>query len=164
MALDEKYALLHRLDEARARLEAFLPQVDPSKEIYPGWTIRRMLAHITGWDDATIASLRAHVAGQPPATPADRGIDEYNSRTVSSRDDLDLDHVLKEFRLTRQVLRTILEDMPDDKFHHELIVPWGGKATVTELIDIFVEHEEEHAGDIGRWLNDPDKPLLKGGN
>ncbi len=164
MILEEKQALLQRLDEARAKVEGLLPAVDADKEIYPQWTIRQMLAHMTGWDDATIASLRAHVAGQPPDTPADRGINEYNARTVSTRQDLDLDHVVKEWRMTRQVLRKLLEEMPEDKFHARLVVPWGPKATVTGLIDVFVEHEHEHAEDIKSWLKHPDQPLTKKGN
>ena len=123
-----------------------------------------MLAHITGWDDATIDSLRAHVAGRAPAVPANRGIDEYNARTVTSRQDLDYEHILKEWRLTRQVLRTIIEQMPDDKLLEPVIVPWGDKTTVTFLVDTFRDHEEGHANDIKEWLKSPEKPLGKAGN
>ena len=164
MILEEMQVLLQRLDAARAKVEELLPRVDATKQIYPGWTIRQMLAHMTGWDDATIASLRAHVASQPADTPADRGINEYNARTVSSRQDLDLDHVVKEWRMTRQVLHKLLEEMPEDKFHARLAVPWGPKASVTRLIDVFVEHEHEHAEDIESWLKHPDQPLTKKGS
>jgi hypothetical protein len=164
MASEDKRSLLNRLDAARAQLEMLVPRVDPGKEIYPNWTLRQMLAHITGWDDATIDSLRTHVTGRKAATPAELGIDAYNVTTVASRHDLDLDHVLKEWRLTRQILRTIVEDMPEDKFLEPLIFPWGDRGTVTELIEIFIGHEEEHRRDIGRWLEHPEKPLLKKGN
>ncbi len=163
MAISEKEEVLQRLDDARYDLEVLLPRVDPSKEIYPDWTIRQLLAHLTGWDDSTIDSLRAHLAGEPPATPADRGIDEYNARTVSSRQDLDLEHVLKECLKTRQVLRKIVQEMPEDKFAEQLVVAWGEKGTVAQLIDTFIEHEKEHAEDIRRWLQNPDAPLGKQG-
>ncbi len=160
----DKQALLRRLDAARGGLEKLLPGIDPGKEIYPGWTIRQLLAHITGWDDATIASLRAHLAGKQPATPADRGIDEYNKGTVSTREDLDLDHVLKEFRQTRQELRQLLLDMPEETFTSMLVVPWGESSTVTKLIQVFVGHEEEHTEDIHKWLQHPDRPLNREGS
>jgi len=163
MSRSQKQALLQRLDEARAGLEALLPGIDPSKQIYPGWTISQLLAHMTGWDDANIASLRAHVGGRTPATPADRGIDAYNAQTVSTRQDLDLDHVAKEWRLTRQILRTVVEQMPEDKFQEPLVIPWGGKASVTELIEVFVEHEHEHTADVRTWLKHPEKALEKQG-
>ncbi|HTX91005.1 MAG TPA: ClbS/DfsB family four-helix bundle protein [Anaerolineales bacterium] len=164
MTSADREFLLHRLNETRSQIEALLPKIDPKKEIYPGWTIKDMLAHITGWDDATIDSLRAHVAGRLPATPAERGIDEYNGRTVTSRQDLDYPHILNEWRLTRQVLQTIIEQMPDEKFFEPLVVPWGDKGTVTYLVDTFRDHEDEHARDIREWLKDPSQPLGKRGN
>ena len=156
--------LLQRMDQTRSKIEDILPKIDIIKEIYPGWTIKDLLAHMTGWDDATIDSLRAHVIGRPPSVPAIRSLDEYNGLTVSSRNDLDYEQTLKEWRLTRQVLRTILEQMPEDKFFEPLVVPWGNKATTTYLVDMFRDHEEEHAHDIGEWVKDPKKPLGKKGN
>ncbi len=164
MPVPDRDFLLHRLDETRSKIEQLLPEIDPQKEIYPGWTIKDMLAHMTGWDDATIDSLRAHVVDRPPSLEAIRSLDEYNARTVTSRQDLDYDHVLKEWRLTRQVLRTVIEQMPEDKFFSPLIVPWGEKATVTYLVDMFRDHEEEHTQDIHTWLKHPDRPLTKEGN
>ena len=164
MTTAEQQAILKRLEKARAELEEMLPRVDPTREIYPGWTIWQLLAHMTGWDDANIASLRAHVAGWVPATPADRGVNAYNAQTVSSRQDLDLEHVTKEWRLTRNILHTIIEEMPEEKFMEPLIVPWGGTATVTALIEVFIEHEHEHAGDLREWLENPDRILGKKGN
>ena len=164
MPESERYFLLHRLDETRQAIENILPSIDKDQEIYSGWTIKEMLAHMTGWDDATIDSLRSHVIGRPPAVPAIRSLDEYNLGTVSSRKDLDYEQVLKEWRLTRQVLRTIIEQMPADKFLEPLVVPWGEKTTVTFLVDMFREHEEEHTQDILAWAKAPSKPLEKAGN
>ena len=63
--------------------------------------------------------------------------------------------------MTRQVLRTIIEQMPEDKFFEPLIVPWGEKATVTSLVDMFCDHEDEHARDVLEWLKNPDMALGK---
>jgi hypothetical protein len=164
MTSEDRDFLLRRMDKIRSKIEELLPRIDPSKEIYPNWTIKNMLAHMTGWDDATIDSLRAHVIGRPPSVPAIRSLDEYNKSTVTSRTDLSLDQVLKEWRLTRQVLRTIIEELPEDKFFGPVIVPWGEKATVTFLVDMFREHEEAHMNDIVEWLKQPDFPLGKGGS
>ena len=164
MTSADREFLLQRMDETRSKIETLLPKVDPNKEIYLGWTIKDLLAHMTGWDDATIDSLRAHVIGRPPSVPAILSLDEYNNSTVSSRKDLDYDQVLKEWRLTRQVLRTIIEKMPEDKFFGPIVVPWGNKATVTYLVDMFRDHEEEHALDVREWLKNPDKTLGKSGN
>ncbi|MEZ0396510.1 MAG: DinB family protein [Anaerolineales bacterium] len=159
MTEGERRFLLDRLDQTRQEIETLLPQIDPHKEIYPGWTIKHMLAHMTGWDDATIDSLRAHVSGRPPAVEAVRSIDEYNALTVSSRQDLEYEQVLNEWRLTRQILRTLLTEIPEDKFLEPVVVPWGEKTTITFLVEMFRHHEQEHLGDIRKWLKNPDRPL-----
>jgi hypothetical protein len=164
MSDSERLFLLQRLDETRETIEKILPTIDKDKEIYPGWTIKNMLAHMTGWDDATIDSLRAHVVNRPPSVPAIRSLNEYNAGTVSSRMDLNYDQVLKEWRLTRQVLRTLIEQMPADKFLEPVIVPWGEKSTVTSLVEMFRDHEEEHIRDILEWAREPGRPLGKAGN
>jgi hypothetical protein len=164
MPVPNRDFLLDRMDETRSKFEELLPEIDPHKEIYSGWTIRDMLAHMTGWDDATIDSLRTHVVGRPPSIAAIRSLDDYNALTVSSRKDLDYDHVLKEWHHTRQVLRTIIEQLPEDKFNCPVIVPWGEKTTVTYLVEMFRDHEEEHTREILAWLKHPDIPLTKEGN
>jgi len=163
MPVPDRNFLLHRMDKTRSKIEDLLQEIDPHKEIYPGWAIKDMLAHMTGWDDAIIDSLRAHVVNRPLSVPAIRSLDEYNALTVSSRKDLDYEHVLKEWRLTRQVLRTIIEQLPEDKFFSPVNVPWGKKSTVTNLVEMFHDHEEEHAQDILVWLKHPEKPLMKEG-
>ena len=119
---------------------------------------------MTGWDDATIDSLRSHVTGRPPTVPTIISLDEYNALTVSSRKDLDYDRILKEWRLTRQVLRSIIEHLPEDKFLSPVIVPWGENASVPCLVDMFHAHEDEHVQDILVWLKNPVMPLKKVGN
>ncbi len=164
MSDSERQFLLHRLDETRQVIEEILPTLDRTAQIYPGWTIKEMLAHMTGWDDATIDSLRAHVVDRPPSVSAIRSLDEYNSHTVSSRKDLNFDQVVREWRLTRQVLRTLIEQMPAEKFFEPVTVPWGKKNTVTYLVDMFRDHEEEHIHDILEWAKHPEQPLGKEGN
>ncbi len=157
--MDLKTALIQRLDEARTGLESVLPRLDPVKQIYPNWTLKQMLDHIAGWDDAVVASLRAHVDGKSPGTPADRGIDYYNAQTVSTRESLPFDLSRHEFQASRQILKQAIQTMPEEKLTEPLIVPWGGRRTVSEIIEIFAKHEEEHTADILRWLENPDQPM-----
>jgi len=161
MTAGDRDFLLNRLDETRLKIEELLPKIDPEKDIYPGWTLKLMLAHITGWDEATVDALRAHALGLPPSIPAIHSLDEYNSLTVSSRKDWTYDQTLKEWRQTRQILRDILEQLPEEKFIEPIAVPWGKKTTVTKLVNIFSQHEKEHAQDIIEWLQQPEKPLGK---
>ena len=153
--------LIRRLTEARAAITALLPEAEKSmeKEIYPKWTLRHMLAHMTGWDDAIIESLKAHASGKVPATPANRGIDEYNARTVYTRETLDYTHIRKEWEQTRETLLGVLQQMPQEKLIEPLVFPWGRKGKVSHMVDIFIEHEEQHAKEIRLWLNNTSQPL-----
>ena len=151
--MDERTHLLTDLDQARQRMRNAIEGLDFHKEIYPGWTLKEVLAHITGWDDATISSLHAHLADDVPATPASRGINYYNAQTVAERDSLPFDLIKKEWEKSRDLLKSIVMTMPDHKFKKPLVFPWGQSGTITDIIHIFTEHEEEHAHEIERLIH-----------
>jgi hypothetical protein len=55
-----------------------------------------------------------------------------------------------------------LRDLPEEKFHQPLTFPWGETGTVAYLVEIFVEHEEEHAAHLREWLKDPGQVIAEG--
>ena len=146
--MEEKTRLIQQLDAARVKMRAELADIDQQVEIYPGWTIKHVLAHIAGWDDATIASLRAHAGGEEPGTPATEGIDAYNEASVATRDPLSYDRIAKEWELARDQLKAAIKDMPPEKFDEPLLFPWGETGTVAQIVGIFAHHENGHAEEI----------------
>jgi hypothetical protein len=146
--VEEKTRLIQQLDAARAEMRDVLVDIDREMEIYPGWTIKHILAHITGWDDATIASLRAHAGGNEPGTPATEGIDAYNAASVATREALGYDRIAREWELARDQLKAAIEDMPPEKMAEPLLFPWGATGTVAQIVGIFTRHEYEHAAEI----------------
>lgn len=153
--------LLEKLDNAREGIVRNLPKAEryKDKEIFPNWTLKEMLAHMTGWDDAVIASLRAHVMGDTPGTPADRGIDDYNEKSVFARKKLTYAHVRKEWENKRETLKMIILEMPTDKFTQALLLPWGETGTTTYTLEVFIHHENHHAQQLDAWLENPDHSL-----
>jgi hypothetical protein len=150
--IDEREQLIQQLDKSRAILEELLIDIPPETEIYPGWTLRHFYAHLTGWDDVVTSSLRDHAVGKIPATPVVNGINAYNAESVATRETLDYEHIVKEWRLARVQLRTVLRDFPVERLDEPLMFPWGHTGSVRELIHIFVEHEgEEHADELRVW-------------
>ncbi len=127
--------------------------------IYPRWTIKEYLDHLAGWDDAVVEALHAHAAGEPVPQSASRGINAYNAQTVSTRETLDLEHSRRECNASRQALIQALQDLPDEKFNHPLIFPWGETGTVAYLIEIFVEHDEHHTCHLAEWLKHPERVI-----
>jgi hypothetical protein len=152
MASASAEQLIAELEQAREVMRGLLRDLEAahaeSRELYPTWTIKELLAHITGWDDACIASLQAHSQGTAPATPAARGINPYNASTVAERQALPLEHVIKEWEQTREAFKQAIRDLPDEKFREAFVFPWGPKDTLGNMITIFAEHEIEHAEEI----------------
>ncbi len=146
--MEERTRLIQQLDKAREKLRAVLVDIDTQMEVYPDWTIKHVLAHIAGWDDATIASLRAHAVGDEPGTPAVRGIDFYNAQSVATREALTYDQIVREWEHTREQLKAVINEMPSEKFEQPLIFPWGQSGTIAQVVAIFAHHEEEHAEEI----------------
>lgn len=159
MASREKQFLAARWENRREILKALVVQAETyrEREIYHGWKLKEFLAHMSGWDDAVIESLRAHREGLPFVIPAERGVNAYNAQTVSTRETLDYDHVRREWDRTHELIMQALRDLPDEKFHLPLTFPWGETGTVAYLVEIFVEHEEEHAAHLREWLKNPNE-------
>ncbi len=143
--MPDKAQLMQAFDQAHDQMRAVLPGIDCCMEIYPSWTIKEMLAHLAGWDDATIATLRAFSAGQPTPLLALRGIDAYNAQTVAERADLKYEQTVQEWELVREQLKAILNDLPAERLGDKIVSPWGPITTVARLIAIIADHEEEHA-------------------
>lgn len=150
---DRRSELVSQLENARAQMIAHLDEIDKNRKIYPLWTIREILAHIIGWDDAIIASLQAHIDGREPATPASRGIDIYNAETVATREGLDYDHIYREYIQTRKDLVKLVSAMPAEKAEQPFVMPWGDPGNVNTLLQIFIDHEIEHANDVRKIID-----------
>ena len=158
MASYEKQFLVKRWNNRRETLKALVAQAEAhrEKEIYRGWTLREFLAHMSGWDDAVLESLRSHANSAPFMISAPRGIDAYNEQTVSTRETLDYDHIRREWDRSHDLIIQAVRDLPEEKLTQPLTFPWGEFGTVAYMVEIFVEHEEEHAHHLREWLKKPD--------
>lgn len=140
--------LIEGLDASHTAMQSLLDEVEKNWEVYPGWTIRQVLAHLTGWDEATTASIRAYIGGGEAAIASYRGINEYNARSVETRQDLSYEQTRREWELARQELKAAILDVPEEQFGGEVMSPWGERGTIAQLVGIFIHHEKEHADEI----------------
>jgi len=150
--MNQRDELIDILEQPRARMLVLLDEIDKNRKIYPLWTIREILAHLSGWDDSVIAFIQSLMAGDVPATPASRGVDAYNAETVATREGLDYDHIYREFIETRKEVIRLLKEVPENKITAHYILPWGDPGTLVDIINIFGPHEEEHVEDIHRLI------------
>ncbi len=147
--------LIQHYQNSRAKMIVLLDKIDQNRKIYPLWTVREILAHLSGWDDATISFIRTILeGGQPGLTLAAQGIDNYNAESVSTREGLDYDHIYREYLETRRVLLELIHQMPEEQITQKFVLPWGGYGTLADMVNIFVPHEEEHAEDVQKIIAD----------
>ena len=147
-----KDELLTAYKNSRAKMMVHLNEIDKNRKIYPLWTIREIIAHLSGWDDAAISFLEAMLKGETPPTPAMRGIDVYNEETVSTREGLDYDHIVREYEQTREKLIALINQSSDDMLLKTAVLPWGGEGTFKVIAEDLVEHEIEHAEDVKKII------------
>ena len=113
-----KDEMIVSLDESRQIMRAVLRDLQSASssrgEIYPAWTIKEMLAHLTGWDLSSTATLNAYTQGETPQTPAaaDRGFVRFNAGNIRAHEDLSLEQMMQAWEEAReafkQAIRTFL--------------------------------------------------------
>ena len=97
MRMNQREDLIQRLEASRANMIAHLDEIDKNRKIHPLGTVREIIVHLSGWDDASIAFIRARMDAREPATSAAGGIDVYNAETVATRQALSYDHIDREY-------------------------------------------------------------------
>jgi hypothetical protein len=153
--MEEQHTLLDQLDAARAEMYAAITEIDPQFKVNAAWTVKEVLAHITGWDDATIEMLRSHLTGTPIHAPEWHSIDYYNAQSVETRSTLSYEQVVHEYEQTREQVKRLIQDAPTEKLTEPLVFLWGQTGTVSQLVGIFVHHERGHATHIQRLRSLP---------
>jgi len=146
--MSDRDTYIQRYENAREEMREILKLAKGNPTIYEPWRMKEVLDHITGWDDAVIASIKSFLAHEIPATPVSRGLDAYNADTVSSREAIPYEVTQREWEASRVELLSLLQKMTDAQLHTPFVLPWGAYGTIENLVEIFTEHEETHAKEI----------------
>lgn len=155
-----KYELMDGLQEEYRNWQALLDQIGPEHMDQPGvagnWSIKDIVAHLTGWRKRTVARLQAAQRGEPeppPPWPAhlqtDDGVNAWIYGTNHGRSVRD---VLDDSQRVFEQLLTAIEGLPDEAFvdvQHYL--PWweGGALNPAAF---FAHFHDEHEPDMRAWL------------
>jgi len=146
--MSNKETFIKRYEVTRAEMREIVKLAQDNPTIYQPWRMKEVLDHITGWDDAVIASIQSFLAGDVPATPASRGFDAYNAETVTSREAIPYEVTQREWETSRAELLKLLPKVSDEQLHTPFVLPWGDSGTIEDLVEIFTKHEEVHAKEI----------------
>ncbi|MCG3209416.1 MAG: hypothetical protein FOGNACKC_03040 [Anaerolineae bacterium] len=114
------------------------------------WTIKEVLAHIVGWDNRTLNTLKLITTNRAGEVP---GVDvqPFNQQSVAAASDKTLAEVMAEaHEIHEQVIELIsrLDYKEIDRRHERN----GRFITIRSyVIDIMADHERQHAAEIELW-------------
>lgn len=152
--MGKREEILKLLEDSHTTMLAQLNEIDKQRKIYPLWTIREIIAHLSGWDDAAIGFVNALIKGETPPTPAMRGTTVYNEETVSTREGLSYDHIVREYVETRIKLINLMRQISEEMVTRKSTLPWGGEGSLEDIVQVFGPHEMEHAMDVKKIIEE----------
>jgi hypothetical protein len=154
-----KARLLEEMRAEQAGWEAFLAEIGEEHMTQPGvaadWSIKDIVAHITGWRHRTVARFQALLRGQPappPPWPAHLDTDdEINGWIYEANRDVPLAEVLRDSRDTFEQLLATLAAFPDDTPLDPARFGWAADQEVSGRA-FFSHFHDEHEPDMRAWL------------
>jgi hypothetical protein len=162
----KKSELLHWLQEEYQQWEAFLDKIGSARMDQPGvnghWSIKDIVAHLTGWQPKLIAGIQAAQRGEPepaPPWPADlQTEDEINAWIYETNRGRSVREVLDESRQVFQQLLAVVEGLPDDvrietvhQGERKYYLVWLDNQRV-QPGEFFDHFHDDHEPDMRAWL------------
>jgi hypothetical protein len=158
-----KSELIERLHAKQQRFQALLDEVGLARMDQPGvngeWSMKDLLAHLTGWDVWAVARLQAAQRGEPapaPPWPAQlQGDDEINAWIYAAYRDRSTGEVLAETQQVFEQLLAVVEALPDD-IRIEVVEPdyqlvWLGDKRY-QPGESFDHFRVDHEANVRAWL------------
>ena len=154
-----KSQLLNNLQEENKQWEVLLAQIGEARMEQPGvagdWTIKDIVAHLTGWRRRTVLRLQAAQRGEenpPMPWPAHlQTDDEINAWIYETNRNRPVREVLNDSRQIFQQLVAAIEALPEAELMDPHHFPWmQGRLLTAE--EVFAHFHEEHEPDMRAWL------------
>jgi hypothetical protein len=159
----QKSQLLNWLLEQHQKWQALLDRIGSARMDQPGvsadWSMKDIVAHLTGWNRWLVARLRAAERGEPeppPPWPAQlQSEDDINAWIYAANHGRSVRDVLVDSQEAYQQLRAVIARLPDD-VRIEVIEPayylvWVGDQRFTAG-EFFYHFGEDHEPDVRAWL------------
>jgi hypothetical protein len=154
-----KAQLLDDLRREQAQFDALLAAIDEDRMTQPGvagdWSIKDVVAHLTGWRRRTAGRFQAALRHEPeprPEWPAHlQTDDEINAWIADANRDRSLAAVLDDSRTVFEQLVDTLGAFPEADLRDGGRFPWLGDEQWSGPT-FFAHFHEEHEQDMRAWL------------
>jgi len=160
----KKSELLNWFQEECQRWELLLAAIGPKRMNQPGvsgeWSMRDIVAHLTGWQQKLAAQMQAALDGQPeppPPWPAEcKNEVEINAWIYETNRKKDVRQVLEDARHVHEQMQALIQGLPaearietiDSKFH--VIYVNDQRFAPGEFFHHFYD---DHLADVQAWLS-----------
>jgi hypothetical protein len=158
-----KKQLLAEMQSEQAAWLALLDEIGEENmtqpEVAGGWSIKDIVAHITGWRRRTVLRFRAALDPTVDMTPywpaeldEDDEVDQINAWIYKANRDRPLADVLNDSREVFQQLVAEVSALSDEQLNDPQRFPWLEGERLTGAF-IFGHFHEEHEPDMRAWLS-----------
>jgi hypothetical protein len=122
-----------------------------------GWAPRDVVAHLIGWNGLMIEASLSILAGNPPSYYDDAPNDysNINASFTAKHSSQSKQELLAELQSSIETLMKFVDGLPIEELtaNHGVMDHSGDPATVANIIDSLAGDYQDHAGEIGDWLN-----------
>ena len=158
-----KKQLLAEMQSEQAAWLALLDEIGEENmtqpEVAGGWSIKDIVAHITGWRRRTVLRFQAALDPTVDMTPdypaeldEDDEVDQINAWIYQANRDRPLADVLNDSREVFQQLVAEVSALSDEQLNDPQRFPWLEGERLTGAF-IFGHFHEEHEPDMRAWLS-----------
>lgn len=154
---DRKTDIRQKMILARQLLIEAAERIDEQSAIAstenPSWTVRDILAHVTGSEQGLLRNVERFLAGGE--LPAGFSLDVWNQRQVEKRRPMDISAMLANLEASRKEAWTLLDRLSEADMDVPGIHPAGFATTVAGLFLTIANHELDHGNEIRAALGLP---------
>src|SRR5579859_383742 len=155
-----KTQFLTEVRKEEAAWEALLAEIGPAHmtqpEVAGGWSIKDIVAHLTGWRRRSVRRFQAHLNHEPdfspPWPPELREDDEINAWIYEANRNRSLADVLSDSREVFQQLVETLDAFSEDELQ-DLRRILGLEEDQVSGSMFFAHFHQEHESDMRAWLD-----------
>ena len=155
-----KPQLLAELQQENAYWQALLDEIGEANmtqpEVAGGWSIKDIVAHLTGWRRRSVRRFQALLNHEPdfsPPWPPELGEDdEINAWIYEANRDRPLADVLSDSREVFQQLVDVIAAFSDDELQDLQRIEWLEGEPLSGKF-VFSHFHEEHEPDMRAWLD-----------
>lgn len=134
------------LKEAITRLlvvAIVFPTTLRTEKLFSEWSLKDLLAHLSGWNKQTIETLEKVTNGIPISSAEwILDLDNFNAKNVEIRSEIDWQDIVKEFKESSELLLHKYSEVPEQLWTKQ--IGTGISETASELIDVDIAHILEH--------------------